>query len=133
MTTETIEEGGNVEVDVGAKGRWTAVEETDRDGQPKLDDEGKPVTSYHMIKTTSLTPNGSYVIETMCGITAPWNQTLVDHLPGGPGTGHDKCVSAAEAEAAQDAKAAEKEAKAAEAESDDEEPAPAPKAAVKSK
>ena len=55
---------------------------------------------------------------------------MVDHLPGGPGTGHEDCIKAFEAQAAKDAKAAEKEAKAA---ADDEEPAPAPKATVKSK
>jgi hypothetical protein len=103
----------STEVDLAATGRWTEITETDKDGQPELDDEGKPITEFHMIKTTSLTDGGLYEVETFCGITAPWNQTMVDHPPAGPGTGHEDCVSAFEAQTAKDAKAAEKEAKAA--------------------
>ena len=82
--------------------------------------EDKPATTmWHIILETRVERSG-YVVETYCGITAPWNNTYVDAVADG----HDACI-AAQAKAAKKAQAdAEKAA---------EEEAEPPKVAAKSK
>lgn len=62
-------------VELGVVGHWT-----------ELDGE------WHIIESVSL--NGAYSVQTVCGISAPWNQTSVDALPNGPESGHAGCTGA---------------------------------------
>jgi hypothetical protein len=50
----------------------------------KLDDRNvDPKNEWHLLDRTYLSDYGIPTVATKCGLTAAWNQTFLDRLPGG--------------------------------------------------
>jgi hypothetical protein len=50
------------------------------------------IDSWHLLKETRLTPNGTWMMKTLCGIDHAWDQTFLEALPGGDETSCENCL-----------------------------------------
>lgn len=50
------------------------------------------VVSWHLLADTRLTPNGTWMAKTLCGIERVWDQTFLDALPGGEEKSCENCL-----------------------------------------
>jgi len=50
------------------------------------------IDSWHIIGDTWLTPNGTWMVKTSCGLERQWDQTFVDRLPGGSEKSCENCL-----------------------------------------
>lgn len=50
------------------------------------------IDSWHLMEDTHLTPNGTWMMKTVCGLERVWDQTFLDVLPGGSETSCENCL-----------------------------------------